>query len=139
MSLLFRALLTGLLTGTLGLVLLFGLELMGLDPEESIGLSLLFKMRGTRAAPSDVVIVSLDKSSADYFNLPAEPQKWPRSLHARLTEILAQNGAAVIAFDILFDEPRSQIDDESFARTIQSASNVVLCECLKKDIISLYS
>jgi adenylate cyclase len=137
MSLFPKAIIAGGLTGVLGLVLLVGLDFVGFDPEESIGLSLLFKLRGARTAPADVVVVTLDKPSADRLKLSTKPRKWPRSLHARLTEILSQQGAAVIAFDLIFDESRSLKDDELFSRSIQNAGNVVLCEVLKKDIIPL--
>jgi adenylate cyclase len=95
-----KAIVLGVLTGVLGLGL--GLAPLGHDLEENIGLELLFKLRGARQAPADVVIVSLDDVSATVLGLPNDPAKWPRSYHARLTEILARAGAAVIAFDIIF-------------------------------------
>ncbi len=135
MSRLSKAVTMGLVVGILGLV--GSLVPVGLDLEEDIGLDLLFKLRGTREVPSDVIIVTMDKVSADNLNLPTEPEKWPRSLHARLTENLFKEGAAVIAFDIIFDEARSTEHDNLFAQAISNAGNVVLCEYLKKDIVSL--
>ncbi len=64
--------------------MLAGLTPFGMELEENMGLHLLFKMRGKRRAPSDVIIITLDKASADHFHLPSAPRKWPRSLHARL-------------------------------------------------------
>ena len=122
-----------LMTGVLGLSLLP----FASDLEEKIGLDLLFKMRGSRRASSDVVIVTIDKASAANLNLPPEPEKWPRSLHASLTDNLAKAGAAVIAFDMLFDEGRSPEYDNLFAKAIRSAGNVVLCECLSKKTVPL--
>ncbi len=128
MSRLSRAAILGLLTGTLGLLL--SLLPFGLDLEENIGLHLLFKLRGPRRAPSDVVVVSIDKASADALNLPADPAKWPRSLHARLTEKLARAGASVIAFDLFFEYERSSEDNRLFADAIKRARNVVLASYL---------
>ena len=98
--------------------------------EESIGLNLLFKMRGTRGPPSDVVVISVDKGSAEAMKLPEDPDRWPRSLHARLIDYLRQQGAAVIVFDLFFDEPKSRKEDIAFAEAIRRARNVILCECL---------
>jgi len=135
MSRLFKAVTVGLLTGILGLgVSLFPL---GLDLEEDIGMGLLFGLRGPREAPSDVIVVAIDKASADNLNLPTDPEKWPRSLHARLIENLVNEGAAVIAFDIIFDEPRSVAHDSLFAEAISTAGNVVLCEYLKRETVPL--
>ena len=126
-----KAIIIGLLTSLLGLGLLpFGHQL-----EENVGVDLLFRLRGAREAPSDVLIVSMDKVSAAHLKLPPEPEKWPRTLHARLTEYLAEQGASVIAFDMIFDEPRHPDHDRIFAQAIRKARNVVLCSCLKKDVI----
>ncbi len=135
MTRLSKSSIAGLLTGLLGLLL--SLTPVGLHLEETIGLHLLFRLRGEREAPSDVVIVTMDKVSADNLSISEEPEKWPRSLHARLTETLAREGAAVIAFDIIFEEARSAKDDDLFARAISDAGNVVLCGYLKKETLPL--
>ncbi|MBC2694310.1 MAG: adenylate/guanylate cyclase domain-containing protein [Desulfobacteraceae bacterium] len=133
MSNLCKALLVGLLTGVLGL----SLVPIASQIEEDIGLDFLFKQRGARDVPSDVIIVTMDRVSARNLNLPPNPRKWPRSLHARLVETLAKQGAAVIAFDVFFDEARSLDHDSLFADAIKNARNVVLCECVEKETISL--
>ncbi|RKX59192.1 MAG: adenylate/guanylate cyclase domain-containing protein [Thermodesulfobacteriota bacterium] len=135
MSRLSKSLIVGLLIGTLGVAAT--LVPCGLDLEESIGLDLLFKMRGVREVPSEVVVVTVDKVSADKLNLPIRPDKWPRSLHARLIENMVRKGTAVIAFDMTFDQPRSPEHDNLFAGAIKNAGNVVLCEHLKKETIPL--
>ena len=135
MSRLSKAITVGLVTAIVGLV--GSLVPVGLHVEENIGLDLLFKLRGAREVPSDVIIVTMDKVSADNLNLPPEPEKWPRSLHARLTKNLAKGGAAVIVFDIIFDEPRSPEHDNLFAEAIGNARNVVLGECIKKETVTL--
>jgi len=128
-SRLVRALSLGLFIAILGMWI-FSFR-FALDLEENMGLGLLFALRGARPISSDVVIVSIDKESADKLDIPDNPDKWPRSLHARLIENLVQEGAAVIAFDVHFIEPRSPEDDYLFAQSIRKAQNVVLCEPLK--------
>lgn len=105
----------------------------GLALEENFGLDGLFLWRGTRPAPPEVVIVTLDKTSARRFGLPNESRKWPRELHARLVENLSQAGASVVGFDIHFEEPRDPVQDAYLTRAIQAAGNVVLFEYLKKE------
>jgi adenylate cyclase len=129
MSVTVKAILLGLLIGIMGLAV-SPLHFM-LSLEENIGMGLLFKLRGARQAPSDAVVVSIDKESSEKLNLPDNPDKWPRSLHARLTETLAAKGAEVIAFDVHFIEPRSTKDDSLFAEALKKAGDVVLCEPLK--------
>jgi adenylate cyclase len=135
MSRVLKAMILGVLTGLLGVTL--SLLPPGANLEENVGLDLLFKLRGVRKAPSEVVIVSVDKASADQLQVPADPRKWPRSLHARLTDILARERASVIAFDVFFDEARPVVEDVFFAKSIQKAGNVVLCEGLEMDRVSL--
>ncbi len=67
-------------------------------------LYVLFKLRGARKAPPDVVVVATESASENQLNLPTNLTKWPRSLHARLIDKLAEKNAAVIAFDIFFRE-----------------------------------
>ena len=134
-SRLFKALLLGLLIGILGLIV--SPFPFSLDLEENTGLGLLFKLRGPRQAPAEAVVVSIDKESSENLNLPDNPDKWPRSLHARLTEKLARQGAKVIAFDVHFIEPRSPEDDRMFSEAIRKAGNVVLTEPLKTKEVPL--
>ena len=135
MSRLHKAVAVGFFTGILGLVI--SLVPFGLDLEEALGLDLLFKLRGQREVPAEIIIVTMDKISSDNLKLPAEPRKWPRSLHARLIENLLNKGVSFIAFDIIFDEPHSPDDDSIFARAIDSAGNVVLGEYIKRDFVQL--
>ena len=81
-----KAILFGLLIGILGLLGGFSQTISRLD--ENSGLGLLFKLRGQRKAPPDVVVVSIDKESSDELGLPNNPDKWPRSNHARLAPCL---------------------------------------------------
>lgn len=110
---------------------------LGPELEENFGLGLLFRLRGVRQAPSDVVVVSIDKESADALNLPDDPRKWPRSLHASLVENLSSEGASVIVFDMIFAEKHSVRDDNAFAAALKRADNTILCECMKVENILL--
>jgi adenylate cyclase len=140
MSPLSKAVTVGLVTGILGLILVF----LVVDLEEDLGLRILFKLRGVMEAPADVVVVSMDRESAKKLNLEPKPDKWPRSKHAILVENLKKAGAAVIAFDIFFGEGRSPKDEKLFAAAIRNAGNVVLIEQLipvppdKDSIIDYY-
>jgi adenylate cyclase len=134
---LFQAATLGLLTGTLGLLL--SLLPLWLDLEEHVGLGVLFSLRGSRPPPDDVVIVSIDRSSAETLDLPADPVKWPRSLHARLTDNLVRAGAKVIVFDIFFAQAGAAEDDARFAASIAHARNVVLSKYLAQDTVPLDS
>ncbi len=125
----------GLAAGLAGALL--SISTAGFDLEERFGLDWLFLLRGPRPAPSDVVVVSIDKASAEHFGLPNEPRKWPRGLHARLVDNLSRAGAAVIGFDIIFQEPRDPVEDRQFVQAIRRAGNVVLFEYLRKEIVPL--
>ena len=130
-----RAAVLGFLVGIAGLG--FSLTPFGLSLEENIGLDLLFQLRGARTPPPEVLIVGIDKVSSDRLDLPNDLRKWPRSLHARLTDVLVKNGASVIVFDLFFEDPRPPPEDDLFAESIRKARKVVLCERLQTEKISL--
>ncbi len=109
----------------------------GLNLEENLGLEILFHLRGHRTPPPEVVVVGIDKESSDRFDLPNTERKFPRSLHADLTEKLSRRGAAVIAFDLFFEDPGVHGHDLAFAAAMRSAGNVVLCERLQFERVSL--
>jgi len=135
LSRIMKAILLGFLVGIAGLVVSPLHFTLGI--EEDTGLGLLFKLRGKRAAPPEAVVVSIDRESSEALRLPDNPDKWPRSLHARLTEALVREGARVVTFDIHFIEPRSGEDDAMFAGAMKKARNVVLCEPIRTGDIPL--
>ena len=127
-----RAFFAGFLTALLGIVL--SILPVGLSLEEDVGLAWLFKLRGNRNVPPDVAIVTMDRVSSRNLDLPTDPEKWPRSLHARLVEILTEKGASVIVFDIHFEERRSKTEDLVLASAIRKAGNTILCQVIKSDM-----
>ena len=69
----------------------------------------------------DIVIVGIDDRSLEQLG---NFSSWPRSYHAQLVDVLAEAGARVIVFDVLFSEPAP--DDEELAASIGNAGNVIL-------------
>jgi adenylate cyclase len=135
MTQLYRTAVASLVVGALGVVI--SLTPFGMELEENVGLHFLFKARGSRKAPSDVIIITLDKASADHLQLPSVPRKWPRSLHARLINNLIEKKPAVIAFDMIFSEKGSTEQDNTFAEAIRNAGNIVLGEWLETKKVPL--
>ncbi len=129
-----KAMVLGALTGLFGLI--FGLLPIGIDLEEDMGLHVLFKLRGVKRPPPEVCVISVDKASADRLGYPNDPRKWPHSVHSRLIDILSGQGAAVIAFDIFFDEARPEGESDSFAEAIRRAGNIVLSEYVEMEKMS---
>lgn len=125
------ALLAGILTGLLGVILT--VLPIGRTLEEDVGLDLLFKLRGIRPPPSEVAIVTLDKNSADIMNLPTNPDRWPRRYYADLIARLNELGAQVLVFNMDFDENRPDADDSLFAKAMQQHRNVILTQYLSRE------
>jgi adenylate cyclase len=109
----------------------------GLNLEENLGLEILFHLRGHRPPPPEVVVVSIDQESSDRLDLPGNGKRWPRSLHAALTDALAKRGAAVISFDLFFEENGEPGADRAFAKAMREAGNVVLCERLQSERLTV--
>jgi adenylate cyclase len=83
-----------------------------------------FRLRGPIAPRLPIVIVSIDQDSFDELNLP---WPWPRTLHAELIQALSASEVKLIAFDILFTEPKPDVaEDAVFADAIGAAGNVIL-------------
>lgn len=77
-----------------------------------------------RAPPADdrILIVEIDNRSL------ASIGKWPwsRDNHAQLINRLADAGAKVIAYDVLFVEPASPAEDSALAQAMAQHGNVIL-------------
>ncbi|MEW8269579.1 MAG: adenylate/guanylate cyclase domain-containing protein [Candidatus Thiodiazotropha taylori] len=118
------ALLLGISIGILGA--LIGLMPIGAAWEEDSGLGLLFKLRGQRAAPESIEIISINGETAAQLGLGEEIPDWPRSLHADLIKQLNQAGVRLIVFDIFFKKARATESDSQLAETIRQSGNVLL-------------
>jgi adenylate cyclase len=119
------------MAGVLGVLL--AATPLGALVEERFGLGWLFAVRGPEAPPAATVVVSLDRESAERLGLPDKISEWPRTVHARLIERLVAAGAAVIAFDVIFDRPREPASDQALAEAIGAAGRVVLLQYLRED------
>jgi adenylate cyclase len=123
----------GCVVGLMGLV--FSFTHMARSFEEDLGLDLFFKLRGIQQPPTEAVVVSIDRDSAENLKIPDNPDKWPRSVHAKLVDTLVRAGAKAITFDVHFIEQRVTEDDHLFEQAIRRAGNVVLADAMRaKDI-----
>ncbi|VAW82050.1 Adenylate cyclase [hydrothermal vent metagenome] len=128
-----QSLLAGLMVGLLG-VLVAALP-ASWAWEEDIGLAALFKLRGSRVAPDEVVIVAIGGRTSHQLKVDEEVRNWPRTLHAQLIDQLAAAGAVVITFDIFFKKPSGDEHDRRLAKAMQDAGNVVLFAYLERKIL----
>lgn len=124
-----KALGLGCAVGLMGLIISFTHLARGF--EEDLGLDLLFKLRGVRTPPPEAVVISIDRDSSENLTIPDNPDKWPRSIHARLVDTLVRAGAKAITFDVHFIEPKVPEDDQLFAQAIRRAGNVVLGDAMR--------
>lgn len=88
---------------------------------------------GDLQADSNIVIISIDDGSLDYFAENGTAWPWPRSFYAYLVDYLNSEGASVIIFDMLFthfDADRSETDaeetDGAFAEALRNNDRNVL-------------
>ena len=80
------------------------------------------RQRGPLAAPADIAIAAIDeKSIAEFGRFP-----WPRQVLAKTIDVLTAADPKVLAVDVLFPDPTNQEADETLARSIGHAGNVVL-------------
>jgi adenylate cyclase len=97
----------------------------------------LFRMRGVKQPPDQVVVIAIDRHSAAELDLPSKPSAWPRSLHARLIEGLVKAGAEVIVFDLSFETVSAPGEDQALAAAMRQAGNVVLVDALREETVPL--
>jgi adenylate cyclase len=109
---------------------------LGTALEESVGLSLLFTLRGTRPPPPEVLVVAIDRPAAEALGLPTNPNRWPRTQHAELVDALRRGGAAAIIFDVVFEDPGPPVDDRTFAEAVRRAGTVVLAQQLMQENVA---
>ena len=109
---------------TLALLVFLAYQRGLLDTFELKSIDFRFQIRGPIASKVPIVLISIDQDSFDELNLP---WPWPRTLHATLIRKLAASQAKLIAFDILFTEPKADPrEDQALADAIRDAGNVIL-------------
>ncbi len=126
-----KALVTGLVVTFLGLIV--SILPQGIAFEESLGLKVLFSLRGERPVPDEVLIVSMDQPD---HGRAARGERLPRLLHAQLIDILRENNVKVVVFDITFSSPGKPNEDLLLKTSIQRAGNVILCDYLEVNSLS---
>ena len=108
------------------------------DLEQSLGLPWLYAARGPVRVPDAVAIVAIDTESAEALGVAERPHDWPRGMHADLVRWLAASGARLIIFDMTFDTPSAQPEqDAALAEAMAVAGNVLVSESLRKQVLTL--
>ena len=142
------------------LALVCGLRLAGLDFFERLE-RMTYDLRGRTAlhfpapAATNLAFVAIEDSSITavrngsvgfHFGL-----YWPREVYGRLVAELSEQGAQVVAFDVLFselrpDHPSVQMangglleNDEYFARQMRRADNVILADTSDAPLPDLFA
>lgn len=91
------------------------------------GFDLLTSSTAPRQSRLPIVLVGIDDASLAHLQ---QRWPWPRTLHAQLIDALSSAGAALIAFDVLFEYPTDDTEDQALADSIKKAGNVVLASAM---------
>lgn len=121
------------LAGILAAVAVVALVALGvLDDLEFWSLGQLFERRGVRPPREPIVIVSIDEST--FADLDTQ-WPFPRAMHARLLDTIAEGRPLAIGVDLIFDTPssRGRADDEALAAAVARAGNVILGAAVAED------
>ena len=120
--------------------------------ERSIGLTILYKLRGPLEPPPHTLVVAIDRASLDWLRTinsntdphavafieclgrdaaqqlesVRDPTSVPRSVYACLLDRLTELGAALVVFDVMFSVRGPEKDDQKFARSIKKHGNVAM-------------
>ena len=121
-----KAIALGLVVGALGVAL--RPTRVGLRLEEDVGLRWLFTVRGPLTPPPDVVVVTIDKGSAQQLGLDTREWPPPRHVHARVIRRLTALDVSAIVMDIRFEKHRSPVDDDDLADAMARSGNVALAQ-----------
>jgi adenylate cyclase len=98
--------------------------------ETSLGLDTLFKIRGARPPPAEVVIVTMDETSETPLGVGQDLTRW-RGFHAKLIQELQRQSAALIVFDLQFIVSHPD-HDPAFSAAMHRAGNVLITDCVQK-------
>jgi adenylate cyclase len=100
-----------ILTATAAYVLHFRF----LDNLERQTIDLRFSLRGDEAAPPDVVIVKVDDVTFQELN---EQWPFPRGMHGRLLDTIANGKPKAVAFDVQFSEYGTIAEDNALGNAL---------------------
>ncbi len=94
-----------------------------------------FSVRGTRKPPADVVVVAVDAATFDSRTSGGLGLQWPfpRSVHAKLIDLLRRDGATSIAIDIQFTEPTVAKEDNALVDAVQRAHGRIVLATTEVD------
>lgn len=104
----------------MGLVMLLTTSLGFWENAELYIYDTWFSLHGRQDPSPDIVIIGMDEKSISGLG----PLPWPREIHAQLLQKLGQ--ARVVAFDVLFDMPKSKAGDGQLVAAVKSQGHVVL-------------
>ncbi len=97
-----------------------------LDGFENLFLDMRFKMRGAKPFPSNIHLIIVDEQSLDAFGR----WPWPRSIHARLLDVLTHQDFRpdVIACDFLFEnsDNENKAGDEALVASAQKMERKII-------------
>ena len=79
-----------------------------------------FRLNGEHNPGDRVVVVAMDEASINELG----PLAWPRTMHVQLLEKLKESRA--VGFDLVFDAPTAEADDQVFADAMAKHGRVVL-------------
>ncbi len=100
------------------------------DLETALGLDTLFKLRGTRQPPAEVVVIAMDETSEDLLKVGHDLTHW-RRFHTQLIHELKRQGVALVVFDLQFITAHAE-DDPALAGAMREAGNVLVTDCVQK-------
>ncbi|MCL5743393.1 MAG: CHASE2 domain-containing protein [Acidobacteria bacterium] len=92
---------------------------------EGLSYDLAYLFRGSEA-PDDAVIIKMDRDSHETLHQPYQ-KGWNRSVHAALVDKLREFGARAIVFDVFFDQPATNSEeDAAFLEAIRRHGNIAV-------------
>lgn len=109
----------------------------GLLLEQNTSLAQLFKIRGYRPTPQNVVIIALNSNAHQQLHPSVPGNFWPRQTLAKAITLIAKADAKLIALDIALKEARDENGDASLEQAIADAGNVMLFTYLKREHLFL--
>ena len=100
--------------------------------ERTIVLKWMFELRGERAPPEDVIIVSMDKGGADLPILHSGSRLWSRHLYSSLIHRLSDAEAAGIIMDVTFEDASEAAADSALENSMLLSNRVVIFKRLSR-------